>query len=222
MKTLVAVLGFEESIIISSVLRHKLDPGDRLVILTSRDKEDERAESAKMRLRSFVQQVGMGKPWLELSILALSEHNAEETILEILSFLKKEVNKNREILIEVSGGLRILGLTLILASLFINNKIKGIYVVTEHTKKLIKIPDISTKPHLSKTLQKLMLSIFKLKEATLEKIASALDKDLSTVSRQTTKLEQLGLIKRKSSRPAHFTPTFLGKVFVLLIENFDL
>jgi len=219
LKTLIAVLGFEESIIIGAVLRHKLDPGDRLVILTSRDKEDERAISAKTQLKSFVQQVGMGKPWLELSIIPLSEHDVEETILEILSLLNKEVKENREIIVEVSGGLRVLGLALTLAALFISEKVKGIYLVTEHTKKLIKIPEIRIKPHLSTTLQEIMLTIFSLKEASLEKISSVLDKDLSTVSRQTMKLEQLGLINRESSRPAQFTSTFLGKVFIVLMEE---
>jgi CRISPR locus-related DNA-binding protein len=211
LKTLVAVLGFEESIIISAALRHKLEPGDRLVILTPRDQEDNRAEAAKRRLQGFVQQVGVGKPWLELSMIPVSEHDLERTILELISFLYKEASEGYEIIIEISGGLRVLCLALILASIIANNRLKGIYTVTEHTRKLVKLPKLKVRPHLSPALQELMITILELKEPSLEQLAISLGKDLSTISRQVTKLGELGLLTREGLRPTRVKPTLLGK-----------
>lgn len=218
LKTLIAVLGFEESVIISAVLRHKLEPGDKLVILIPQDQADNRAEAAKRRLQGFVQQVGVGKPWLELSMMSVSEHDLEKTIPELVSFLYKETMKGHEITVEISGGLRILCIALTLASIIVNDGLDGIYAVTEHTRKLVKLPTLKVRPRLSSALKELMSSILELEEPSLEQLATSLRKDLSTISRQVAKLDELGLLTRKGRRPTYVKPTLLGKslsVFLL-------
>lgn len=210
-----AILGFEESIIISAVLRHKLEPGDRLAVLKPRDHEDNRAEAAEKRLKEFVQQVGVGKPWLKLSIMSLSEHELKKTVLELVSFLHNESMKS-EVVIEISGGLRILCLALVLASMIANDRLRGVYSVTEHTRKLIRLPMLRVRPRLSPALQELMETVVQIKLPSLEQLATRLDKDLSTISRQVTRLVELGLLTREGSRPTLVKPTLLGEALRII------
>jgi len=216
LKTLVAVLGFEESIVISAAIRHKLELGDRLIIITSKDQEDSRAEAARRRLQGFVQQAGVDRPWLTLTAMPVSEHDIEGTILVLVSLLHAETGSGRKVIVEVSGGLRVLCLALFLAASIVNSMVEGIYTVTENTRELLKLPRLDFRPRLSSVLKELIDTVAESEETLLEDLANSLGKDLSTISRQVRRLEEMGLVTREGLHPTRLKPTVLGKALHIL------
>jgi len=205
-------LGFEIGSAVAAISERGLKSRDKIIFIVS-PKKTERSEKAKDDIISFLNMIKMRGVKVKVKFLEIDEHNPS-TSLKIL--INEMLSSKDEIYIDIAGGLRIHGILLILASIFLSYKIKDICVTAESTGSRIhlEIPKINIK--LSKVSRKILQILLQKKSLTLESFTYYLNKSKSTLSKQLNALEKMGLIKKICKKPAKYEITSIGKILLCL------
>ncbi len=220
-KLFIFTLGFEEKFAIRMITAHGLDEGDKLLMITG--PLVEKTQRTISFIRDFLNKYFSGKVAME--VFELKDISDFPNLVDRLyDKLRDEVLKFDEIIVNLSGGMRVIvlatytALTLLLLSIKDIGKIH-VELETEDSSARISIPI-----HLAKLLklrgslshEKVqVLKLISCKPMTAKEIAQALGKDETTIRRHLMELVSLGLVVRKETRPFRYV---LSKDYVLFIK----
>lgn len=112
-KSIIVTFGWTEYPVIGSIVRHGLESEDKVILLIPADK-DERAEKAMDDLKAFIRNI----PGVKLVEERVDISDFLGAVIRIKTILEKCENP---IIMNLSGGMRILVLAAYLASLFTKN-----------------------------------------------------------------------------------------------------
>ncbi|MBS7612289.1 CRISPR locus-related DNA-binding protein [Candidatus Bathyarchaeota archaeon] len=131
-KSIIVTFGWTEYPVIGSIIRHGLESKDKVILLIPADK-DERTEKAINDLKAFTRNI----PSVELIEERIDISNFLGTVIRIKTILER--CKDR-IIVNLSGGMRILVLATYLASLFTKNV--EVEVESENRKFRVYLPSV--------------------------------------------------------------------------------
>ena len=214
-KLVVSTLGFEEKWAIRAVLTYGLEPGDHIIVITG--PIIDKVERAYESIKKVADMVGDVKVYL-LSI----ENPCDfiENVSRIKEVLIKHAYSMDSIIIVLSGGMRVLVLSLYTAILFLPEEIKGkiniIRLDLEDGSCSVEIPlkllDL-VKTWSPGVLKDILKIVYERGEVSIEDIAGYTGKDRTTIRRQVAKLAELGLVEL-SGRPIMVRATELTRIYV--------
>ena len=110
MKTFVATIGWTEWPIASAIIKHGLSKEDKIILL-SPDKKDDRSRIAIKEVENFVSKF---VPYVKVSEVSVPVHIPTEAISLIAKLVSGE-GRGRDLIVNLSGGMRILVLETLLA-----------------------------------------------------------------------------------------------------------
>ncbi|RLG82003.1 MAG: hypothetical protein DRO40_08665 [Thermoprotei archaeon] len=214
-KLVVSTLGFEEKWAIRAVLTYGLEPGDHIIVITG--PIIDKVERAYESIKKVADMVG------DVKVNLLSIENPcdfIENISRIKEVLIKHAYSMDSIIIVLSGGMRVLVLSLYTAVLFLPEEIKGkiniIRLDLEDGSCSVEIPLkllglVETwSPGVLRDILKI---VYERGEVSIEDIAGYTGKDRTTIRRQVAKLAELGLVEL-SGRPIMVRATELTRIYV--------
>ena len=220
----ILTIGFEEKFAIRMITRHGLDIGDKLLIITG--PIIDKVEKTITFLKDFIAKY-YGKE-IELEVYQVKpEEEFNWNLLRILERLSHETERYDKIIVNLSGGMRILNLLTYTATILLATKIRNKLTVeleTEDSKALIRIP-VETMITLTtaKTLTKEKIQILKLLQGeplTVKQLAHKLEKDQSTIRRHIQDLISLGLVKPITlQKPMRYQVTPQSRIVLKLLKN---
>jgi len=194
-KSIVVTFGWTESPVIGAIVRHGLESGDRIILLKPTD-SDERAEKAVGDLRAFLRNIA----GVELVEKEIDVSNFVNAVISIKRLLDSE-SLNRDLIVNLSGGMRVLVLATYLASLF-TKKIR-MEIESENRKFRVVLPSISISHVLKlKNTHLRILKILQLYkgECSIKDLMISSKFSRSTLYAYIKDLENLGLVKRSNKR----------------------
>jgi len=210
MKLLVLTLGFDEKFAVRALLRAGLSFGDKAVIFLA-EPLDERAIKAWRTVEDIVSRYFSGVNVKTVKVDVSEFYDAVATIAEKLREESKNVNK---VIINLSGGMRILILEVLVAAHLL--KLKALVEIEfENFLGLAKFPLELLRIELSEKEKLILKYVVSRKETTITNIANALELSKTTAHRKVWKLASQGLIKiEKKGKTAICKPTLQAKLIV--------
>ncbi len=211
-KALILTLGFETKFCYRAILRHGIEEGDRVILVTAGLVDKVRKAYEDIRLfitTSFGEKVKV--ELMEINVRDFT--NAIKRLMEKLFELK-----DYELIINLSGGMRAL-ILIVLFSLIIS-RIKNIKVeieledlsgVINIPEQLINIMELGRR--LTDDRIKILMEIHK-GSNDVKTLASKLNKDESTIRRNIGILEEMKLVEISKRKPLIFKLTDIGEIFV--------
>ncbi|MEM4488614.1 MAG: CRISPR-associated CARF protein Csa3 [Desulfurococcaceae archaeon] len=207
-KTVLATFGWTEASVISSILRHGLSNGDKILLIMP-ERRDERSEAALRDLKAFItthlKNIG-------ISELRITIDNPATSIYELKRAIEAE--RDRKCIINLSGGMRAVVVFTYIAALLAEHPNIVVELETEDRKTVIEVPkmrladfiEVKKLPQLAKEIMKKLLR-GPLDVATLRKDLNA---PTSTLYYAQMKLLERGYIMREKK----------GKTFILKLTPF--
>ena len=220
-KVFIMTLGFEEKFCFRALLRHEIQENDRLVFITGR--LIERVKKAFDTIKKFVKH-SYGNS-VELQLIELTSYDDIYNSVEILlEKLGKIIRKNDEVIVNLSGGMRILLVIVLLALLLkgIRN-VQLIELELEDSSGIVKIDlTLLRLPEILSNLTQEKVDV--LKEIIAGKtdvgtLSKALNKDESTIRRHLSSLESLGLIRVEKKKPLSVIPEKIARLILFAWSN---
>ena len=214
----VITLGFDERFAIKTLLKHHVSESDKiLLIVAGSDPRTAKAiETLSNILRQFSEKIEITK--IELH----PERDFEGSLMRMIKILKKLQNLN--IVVNISGGMRILGYIVLLACTIlvthgVLSKVSFEIYPESLQGEVTFSGDLLRLAAIKLTKEKVRL----LKEIAsgktyVEELAKALDKDETTIRRHLLGLEAQGLIRALKRKPLKVEITRLGR---LLLEIYS-
>lgn len=203
-KTFVVTLGFDQSSIVRLIGERGLSRGDNILIITS-SVPHPRTESALQSIREFVSKIN---PNTEIEVLRLNERAFVDNVVTLTKLIKNIENP----IIDVSGGPKIIALSLFLAACF--SGVSVVYMIAETTGERLEIPTLAVPEH---SLSDRQLEVLSLLPARVSELAKKLRLSKSTISRVLKSLMLRGLIYKRSDRV--FEPTLTGAILKSLLSQ---
>lgn len=117
MKTFVATIGWTEWPIASAIIKHGLSKGDRIILL-SPEKKDERSRAAVNEVKHFVSKF---VPFVEVSEVSVPIYSPSDAVPLLARLFAKE-GSNADLIVNLSGGMRILVIEALMALMLVNVK----------------------------------------------------------------------------------------------------
>lgn len=198
-RVIITTLGFEEKFTVRSITRHGLDKGDKIVLITG--PKVERSEKAISFIKEFISKYYPLE--VSLNIWDIPVHDIYSMVSRIKQILMEEVKEADRVIVNLSGGMRILILAVFLALTLINIPSLTLEVEAEDSSTLITIPsEILQLPRIEGSkLEILKILVNTGKPMSIDEIAETLSRDESTIRRHVQKLRKLKLVEVKKIKP---------------------
>uniref|UniRef100_A0A7C4DZF1 CRISPR locus-related DNA-binding protein n=1 Tax=Caldiarchaeum subterraneum TaxID=311458 RepID=A0A7C4DZF1_CALS0 len=209
-KTIMVTLGYTEWPVVSSLVKHGLESGDRIVTIIP-SKSDARSAAAIQEIRNFLSKFS---PGVSLEVLTVDVTKFEQAVATVLKRLFKEKKEGRNVIVNLSGGMRILILETYTA-LLLSGSAAVSEIVTEDKQELA-LPSLSTVSVLSllKESDLRVLEAAKNSESVVA-LAKTARLPLATAYRRVVALEKMGLLATvKRDRVRTVSLTALGRVIL--------
>ena len=224
-KLFILTLGFEEKFAVRMITRHGLDEGDSLIAITG--PRVEKVERTIVYLHEFISKYYSGD--VHFSVREISPQDGfDEMVLEVVNILLDEGKKYDRVIVNLSGGMRVICLATFMASLLVApllSKKLQVELETEDSSAFVIIP--SGLLNLPRSLSEIRLeeTVFRIlqllmnKEYTAAELAKTIGKDVTTIRRHLAKLRESGLIVSNGARPAKYRLTSQGRLVVYLMQK---
>ena len=201
--TYVITFGWTESAVLSPVVKHGLEEGDNIFLLIPLEFEDEKSKRSINNVKSFIKAHVRGVNVKEQRVPIT---NFATAVKRIASILRTELEKERDVLVNLSGGMRALILETFIACMLLRGrfgtKISFTDVELEGGQGSVRVPAIPFlfMDLLSKDDLALLEFLVKRGKASLAELEIAVRKSRSTVYRKALKLEKVGFLRIKRDR----------------------
>ncbi|MCS7368050.1 MAG: CRISPR-associated CARF protein Csa3 [archaeon YNP-WB-062] len=213
-KCIIATFGWTEQFVLSSILKHGIKAGDKIILLIPA-KRDEKSEAILRDFEQFLSKYGEG---IKLENKRVPLQSFEEAVVSISETLRNILSEGYDrLIINLSGGMRILILAAYVAAfltcprdivieLETEDRERGYIVPNFSIKELIKLKDIERR-----ILEKLDKGIKSTPELLRE-----LNIPRSTLHKHLKELEKNGLLTlKKNGRALTLNITALGKLTLI-------
>ncbi|MCD6348542.1 MAG: CRISPR locus-related DNA-binding protein [Candidatus Korarchaeota archaeon] len=211
---LILTLGFDERFCYRALLRHDVREGDRILIFTG--KLVERTEKAYKMIEEFIRKSYGNR--VAVDLVELDPTNPIRSIELVIRTLKSLPDVKW--IVNLSGGMRFVVLTVIFSLLMIRKGNIQLEVETEDLSGLVTIPPaILTLVTQGMTKEKVrVLEMISGGLTDVKSIASKLGKSRSTVRKQLQHMQELGLVRVRRRKPLEVEVTELGRLVLELEE----
>ncbi|MGC9203257.1 MAG: CRISPR-associated CARF protein Csa3 [Thermoproteota archaeon] len=215
MKTLIVTLGWVECSIVSAILRHGLSRGDKIVLLLP-EKKDEKSRKAIEEVRDFVSKY---VPTVSVSEIIVPIYNPTEAISTLVKAITEEVKQKRELIVNLSGGMRTLILETLLALTMLKVETLTLELQTED-KVDLQLPKTWEAPHILSSRE---IRIFKTMGdkglLSLSHLAKTLKLPIATVHRLVERFENKGfVVSKRVGKERAIELTEKGRIMLALLS----
>ncbi len=207
-RLLVFTLGFDERFAVRSIIRHGLDSGDKVLLITSSPVVD-RVRRAYAVVEDFIRKYCSDRVLLELFEVDASKFVS--AVHDVKSKLVNELTRYDGAVINLTGGLRSLVLVVYTALMLIPRDVterKSVMMEVEYEdgSALVRIPSdvvsaIKASHELGEERRRVLRALIGRGELTVQELAEELKLDCSTVRRHLYYLEEAGLVEVSRGRP---------------------
>ncbi len=211
MKTaLIITLGFDEKFCYRAILRHGIKEGDKIVLITAGLVE--KVRKAYEWIKAFVER----SYDVEVRLVQIDVKNFTRAVKDVMSLLDEF--KDYNLIVNLSGGMRALAVIVLFALLMRPMRNVRLEIELEDFSGLIEIPQNILRIHeIRQNLTDEKIEILKLIAQGLKDVKSlskTLGKDVSTIRRHISSLEELGLIKVEKRKPLEVKTTELANLIL--------
>lgn len=217
-KCLIATFGWTEQFVLSSILRHGVGMGDQIVLLVP-DKKDEKSEAILRDFGSFLSKYGEG---VKLKVERVPLDNFDDAVTKISKIFREILSMEPErVIINLSGGMRVLILATYIAALLTCPRNVVIELETENRERNYHIPNLSIKGLVELTdIDRMILGKVEAEEEIdTSKLLQYLKIPRSTLHKHLRELESKGLINlERKGKLLHVSITPLGKFLSIAAE----
>ncbi|MGQ4894221.1 MAG: CRISPR-associated CARF protein Csa3 [Candidatus Njordarchaeia archaeon] len=222
MKTFIATFGWSETVVTSMIVKHALKSGDKIVLLTPEEFRDERTDLSFSNLRHIIKRQN---PQIELEMQGIPITDFNKGVMKILNIIFQSASASSTLIINLSGGMRILVLEAYTATIIATSKYPGkiqideIIIEGKNLQIPIPMPPIELM-RLNRSEEKILESI-KAGAKYVDDLSSQLDLTISTIHKAVKKLEnQTLLLTSKEGKRKKLSLTERGH-FYLKIKSKD-
>ncbi|MDW7978136.1 MAG: CRISPR-associated CARF protein Csa3 [Candidatus Caldarchaeum sp.] len=208
-KTIFVTIGFTEWPVVSSLIKNGLAANDRVVTIVPM-KSDPRSQTTLQEIRVFLSKFA---PDVVLETLAVEVRSFEEAVSAILARMVKEKQERRKVVVNLSGGMRVLILETYVAMVLSGSTDAVAEIMTEDKHELV-LPNLLTVDFHAflKEIDFKILHVLRNGQSILD-VAKAVRKPVSTTYRRVVGLEKIGVLRTfKHNRVRHVELTALGKI----------
>ena len=211
MKTaLILTLGFDEKFCYRAILRHGIKEGDKIILITAGLVE--KVKKAYEWIKAFVER----SYDVEVRLIRIDVKNFTKAIREVMHILDEF--KGYNLIVNLSGGMRALAVIMLLALMIKPIRNVKLEIELEDFSGLIEIPQHLLRIHeIRQNLTDEKIEILKLIAQGLKDVKSlskALKKDVSTIRRHISSLEELGLVEVEKRKPLKVKTTELANLML--------
>jgi CRISPR-associated protein Csa3 len=219
MKTYISPLGFETTHVISLIVKHGIEKGDRIILLRpiASDSRADRAVADIMDLTAKVDRT------ITVDVVPIDHRNFGAMILSLMDLIASAappaVPAGGKVIVNLSGGPREILIALTAASMALSERV---YKTTNFSDIDRELREIEL-PHIARTLDKTAWQILRdlagHEHTTLVEVATRTGASESTVSRQSAKLAGLRAVEIvPAGRSKRITLTLSGRVLLKICE----
>ncbi|RLE80834.1 MAG: hypothetical protein DRJ52_05510 [Thermoprotei archaeon] len=211
-KALFITLGFDEKFAIRALMRHKLEEGDTLVVLTAKPIID-RVEKALSSIKGFITSYSKG---VRVKIVEVPVREVVEAVALVKETLEKY--SGHQIILNVSGGMRALVVEMCIGAALSSVGFK-LELETEDSSAYLEFPTELLRVHrilysMTDTKKSILQTILeKNSPVTVRELAEELGRDPSTLRRHLYKLIELGFVRVVKRKPLTVEASSLLKTF---------
>ena len=211
MKTaLILTLGFDEKFCYRAILRHGIKEGDKIILITAGLVE--KVKKAYEWIKAFVER----SYDVEVRLIQIDVKDFTKAIREVMHILDEF--KDYNLIVNLSGGMRALAVIMLLALMIKPIRNVKLEIELEDFSGLIEIPQHLLRIHeIRQNLTDEKIEILKLIAQGLKDVKSlskALKKDVSTIRRHISSLEELGLVEVEKKKPIKVKTTELANLIL--------
>ena len=211
MKTaLILTLGFDEKFCYRAILRHGIKEGDKIILITAGLVE--KVKKAYEWIKAFVER----SYDVEVRLIQIDVKDFTKAIREVMHILGEF--KDYNLIVNLSGGMRALAVIMLLALMIKPIRNVKLEIELEDFSGLIEIPQHLLRIHeIKQNLTDEKIEILKLIAQGLKDVKSlskALKKDVSTIRRHISSLEELGLVEVEKRKPLKVKTTELANLML--------
>ena len=207
---LILTLGFDEKFCYRAILRHGIKEGDKIILLTAGLVE--RVKKAYEWIKAFVER----SYDVEVKLVQIDVKDFTKAIQDVIKILDEF--KDYNLIVNLSGGMRALAVTVLFALMIKPMRNVRLEIELEDFSGLIEIPQYLLRIHeIKQNLTEEKIEILKLIAQGLKDVKSlskSLNKDVSTIRRHISSLEELGLIRVERRKPLEVETTELANFFL--------
>ncbi len=202
-RAMVASFGHDERFVLRALTRHRLGTGDTIILLTA--DIDERVERAYNSLRDILSRMGES-PQLRLETLEKHMDSFPRLVGAIRRILENVLEAHENIILVLSGGMRVIVLALYTALLLLSRESRGKISVIELEPEspgknfgaVFQIPgkllDLFSGPELGIKTE-ILKTLADQPGITVQELSRILRRDESTVRKHVKSLAEMGLVR---------------------------
>ncbi|MDD4651452.1 MAG: CRISPR-associated CARF protein Csa3 [Methanothrix sp.] len=209
MKTYISLSGFDTSQIISLIVKYGIEGGDRIILIRPEVEPDDRGEKTVQAIRDLSGQIDSS---IDLQIHRVNHRDFEGMVVSLKDLLEKSEG---QIIANLSGGPREIFLAFTIACLADAGRISRTTNYSDIDRSLREI----TLPNIAATLEDRQKSILRdvceNGTTTITDIAERLHISESTISRQVSRLADLGALSaQQKGKTKEVRITLTGKILL--------
>jgi len=213
-RALFITLGFEEKFAVRALTRHGLDKGDKITLVTG--PRIDKVDKAINFISDFILKYYGGE--VDLHVEEVSVHDIYAAISLLRRILTDRSRGADQVIVNLSGGMRVLIVAFIIALGLINLPNLIVEIETEDSSTLIQIPTqiIKVWRHqvgVEKT-EILKILVSRGDYMSSREIARLTGKDESTIRRHLSKLREIGLVEAKRFKPLLVKASPTATIFI--------
>lgn len=209
MKTYISLSGFDTSQIISLIVKYGIEGGDRIILIRPEAEPDDRGEKTVEAIRDLSRQIDSS---IELQIHRVNHRDFEGMVVSLKDLLEKSEG---QIIANLSGGPREIFLAFTIACLAEAGRISRTtnYSDIDRSLREITLPNIAA--ILEDRQKSILIDVGKSGPTTITDIAERLHTSESTISRQVSRLADLGALSvQQKGKTKEVRITLAGKILL--------
>jgi len=215
-KTLLMPIGYEIGGILRALSDHQLQSKDKFIFVIPATETD-RTRMMKAQVEQALSVLASRGIKLGYEFVTVDENDFAKTFSALVDRIVAE--RGREVVVEIAGGLRIIGLALLLAASALPNRVQHVYAIAESSSRRVAIPLPPSRVKMSPS------NIVLVKELgrgvnTMDQLSRTLAKDKSTLNRQIRRLVDDGFIEQqREGRTIRYSLTLFGSAYLANPED---
>jgi len=209
MKTYISLSGFDTSQIISLIVKYGIEGGDRIILIRPEVEPDDRGEKTVQAIRDLSHQIDSS---INLQIHRVNHRDFEGMVVSLKDLLEKSEG---QIIANLSGGPREIFLAFTIACLADAGRISRTtnYSDIDRSLREITLPNITA--ILEDRQKSILRDVGENGTTTITDIAERLHISESTISRQVSRLADLGALSvQQKGKTKEVRITLTGKILL--------
>jgi hypothetical protein len=194
-------LGFDPTAALDVVSAFQLTSGEQLILVypvSTEEGSSIRAEQARNAIKSQITLLRAAGRRIKLDELVLELRSLEASFEQLIDRIYAAKKDGYSIILEVSGGVRIITVLMVMASMWFPKLVDELSLIVEATRQRVTIPIISPLLLSSNSTMKVVACTSTRREGIRRReIAKILRMSEGNVSRAVSRLKRLGLIDEK-------------------------